>query len=315
MKQETLYIRTPLLLSHPLTYLTGRNIYLKYEALQPSGSFKDRGIGALCLHYAKQKVNGFISSSGGNAGLAVAYASSMLKIPAKIVIPKTTPPFMIPKLKAEHSEVIVEGENWDDADTMARQIAKAEGFAYIPPFDHPVIWQGYEAIIDEIKQDGIQPDAIIVSVGGGGLLSGLIQGLHNVDWQNVAMITAETIGAASLATSVKEKKRIRLNKIETIAITLGAKQICQQAFDWTQKHPVFPQTVSDKEAVNACLHFASDHRLLVEPACGASLALLYEMRPILQQFQTIVVIVCGGNGVNIPLLRQWQTQFQISDIN
>ena len=137
----------------------------------------------------------------------------------------------------------------------------------------------------------------------------MAQGLHTLGWNDVALITAETEGAASLAESVKQHQRIKLDKINTIAVTLGAKQICEQAFEWTQKHPVFPQTVTDKEAVNACLRFAEDHRLLVEPACGASLALLYEKRAIIEKFDNIVVIVCGGSGVNLALLSQWQKQF------
>lgn len=307
-----LYIRTPLLQSHSLSRLTSRDIYLKYEALQPSGSFKDRGIGAICQYYAKQNVKGFISSSGGNAGMAVAYAAQQLGIPAKVIVPKTTPLITINKLKAELAEVTVEGENWDAADLVAKELAQKENFAYIPPFDHPEIWKGYASIITEIQKDQIKPDAIIVSVGGGGLFTGIVQALQAIGWHNVAMITAETLGAATLATSVKENKRIRLDKIDTVATTLGAKQICQQAFDLTQTHPVFPQVVTDKEAISACIQFSNDHRLLVEPACGASLAVLYEQREIIKQFSKIVVIVCGGSGVNLDLLRQWQQKFDLS---
>lgn len=309
MKRNLPYSHTPLILSHPMSALTGNNIYLKLEALQPSGSFKDRGIGSLCYHYAEQHTKGFISSSGGNAGLAVAYASRALNLPAKVIVPKTTPAILIEKLRAENAEVFVRGDIWDDADAIARKMATDEDLTFIPPFDHPVIWHGYTSLIEELRQDEVKPDAIIVSVGGGGLYTGLIQGLYAIGWQDVTMITAETLGAASLATAMKEKKRIRLEKIETIATTLGAKQICQEAFDWTQKHPTFPQTVSDKEAVNACLRFSEDHRLLVEPACGASLAVVYEKRPVLSQFKNLVVIVCGGSGVNLPLLAQWQLEF------
>lgn len=308
---KNLYVSTPLLHSHPLSRLTGCNIYLKCENLQPSGSFKDRGIGALCHYYAQQKINGFICASGGNAGIAVAYASQIFNLPAHIILPKTTPQTIIEKLKAEKAQVTIEGEDWNAANEIALNLAKNENFAYIPPFDHPVIWQGYISIIEELKQDRCKPQAILVSVGGGGLFSGLIQGLHTLQWQEIAMITAETQGAASLATAVKEKKLVRLAKIDTIATTLGAKQICQQAFEWTQKHPVFPQVVTDREAVNACLHFADEHRLLVEPACGAALAVLYEKRPILQQFKDIVVIICGGSGVNLSLLAQWKRQFNL----
>lgn len=306
-----LSIATPLIYSHLLSTMSGRNIYLKCEMMQPSGSFKDRGIGALCLHYAGHEVPGFISSSGGNAGLAVAYASQVLNIPATVIVPETTPQIMVKRLEAEKATVIIHGENWDAADNMARTIAAEKGYAYIPPFDHPLIWQGYMPIIDEISKYGIKPDAIIVSVGGGGLYTGLVQGLEARGWSDVAMITAETEGAASLATAMKEKKRIRLERIQTVATTLGAKQICEQAFVWTQKHPTYPQTLTDKSAINACLRFANDHRFLVEPACGAALGVVYDQHDILKQFNNIVVILCGGSGVNLALLEKWKLEFNI----
>lgn len=308
---SSLHIHTPLLYSHSLSQWLGKKVYIKYESLQPSGSFKDRGIGALCQHYAAQSAPGFISSSGGNAGMAVAYASRRFHIPATIVIPKTTPTMMVEKLRAQNATVLVQGENWDESDLIARNIAQTQNLSYIPPFDNPLIWQGYESLIQELKIDNVKPDAILVSVGGGGLLCGLIQGLHKIGWNDVAMITSETLGAASLAQAYQQKKRIRLDKIDTVATTLGAKQICQQAFAWLSQHPIFPQTVTDKEAINACLRFADDQRVLVEPSCGAALALVYEKRPVLQAFETLVVVACGGSGVNLDLLKQWKTQFQL----
>ncbi|MFI4937672.1 MAG: pyridoxal-phosphate dependent enzyme [Candidatus Berkiellales bacterium] len=314
MKKKPFYIHTPILQSHILSQLIQKKVYLKYESLQPSGSFKDRGIGLLCQHYAKEGVKGYIASSGGNAGMAVAYASQVHHLPATIVIPKTTPHMMVAKLKAENAQVIVAGDDWDAADQVANEMAKTQNLAYIPPFNHPTIWQGYETIIEELVKDKIKPDAILLSVGGGGLYSGIAQGLHRVGWQDVAIITAETAGAASLAASMLAKKRVHLDKIETIAVTLGAKQICQNAFEWTQKHPTYPETVTDKEAVMACLRFADDHRLLVEPACGASLAVIYEKRAVLQQFHSIVVIVCGGSGVSLSLFKEWLQQFGLQPI-
>lgn len=306
-----LYHHTPLLDSHPLSALLGKPIYLKCESLQPSGSFKDRGIGNLCLYYAKQKAKGFVSSSGGNAGLAVAYASQALQLQAKVVVPIVTPQMMIKKLQDEKAEVIVTGEDWNAADAVAQEISQKEGYAYIPPFNHPKIWEGYTSMIREIQQEKIKPEAILLSVGGGGLLSGICQGLHEIGWEDVAVITAETEGAASLAASVKAGKRIKLAHMHTVAVTLAAKQICEQAFAWTQKHPIFPQTVTDREAVEACLQYADHHRQLVEPACGAALAVLYQKREILKDFSSIAVIICGGSGVNLALLEKWKKEFNL----
>lgn len=309
MQNNPSEIQTPLLLSHVLSKLTHKTIYLKCEALQPSGSFKDRGLGKLCDYYAARGVKGFVCSSGGNAGMAVAYASKRLGLPATIVIPMTTPQIMVDKLQAEGVEVVMTGKNWNEADAIAQKLVESQQMAYIPPFDHPIIWEGHASLVRELHQSGVKPDAIIVAVGGGGLLCGIAEGLHSVGWHDVSIITAETEGAASLAASVKAKKRVTLATIDTIAVTLGAKQVCQKAYEWTSQHPIFPETVTDKAAVSACWRFADDHRMLVEPACGAALAIVYDQPKILERFNTVVVIVCGGSGVSLELLNEWKKQF------
>lgn len=305
----TIYTPTPLLRSPPLSALSGRNIYLKYEVLQPSGSFKDRGIGALCEFYANQSVLRFISSSGGNAGIAVAYASQILQIPATIILPSTTPNIIIDKLDLLKATVIIQGDNWNESDKIAQDMAKIPDVAYIPPFNHPVIWAGYESIITELQATGIKPDAIIVSVGGGGLFSGLVQGLDKIGWQDVALITAETQGAASFAAAMQAHKRVILDHINTVATTLGAKQICERAFALAQTHQVYPQILTDQAVIQACLRFSNDHRILVEPACAAALAVIYEQHEILKKFHNIVVILCGGSGVSVDLLEQWKKKY------
>lgn len=310
MKQTT-YIQTPLLHSERLSIQTQKNIYLKMDALQPSGSFKDRGISNLCQHLAAQKVKGFVSSSGGNAGIAVAHAGRALGLDVKIIVPSNAILLTVSKMLELDGDVITKGDTWNDANEYAKALAEKLDYAYIPPFDHPLIWQGYATIIDELDQADCKPDAIITSVGGGGLYSGLITGLQQKKWQDVPIITAETEGAATLANSMQQNDRIMLDKIDTIAVTLGAKQICQQAFEFTQVHPTFPQTVTDKQAVKACLQFADDHRLIVEPACGAALAIAYENFPILNDFKNIVIIVCGGNGVSLDLLSEWRQTFAL----
>lgn len=305
------YIHSPLIFSNPLSEKLNKNIYLKLEMLQPSGSFKDRGIGHLCESLANENGRGFVSSSGGNAGMAVAYAAKRLNLPATVIIPKTTSNMMVEKLQNSGAKTIIHGENWNEADELAHEKTKELGLNYIPPFDHPLIWEGYQNLVSEFKEDNFKPQAIILAVGGGGLYAGIMQGLYNLGWYDVDVITAETQGAASLAKAVKASKRIKLDKIETIAGTLGAKQIAAHAFEWTQKHPPKPQILSDKQAVSSCLKFAEDHRLLVEPACGAALSVVYDNLDVINDYNDICIIVCGGNGVNIDLLRTWQQQFEL----
>jgi len=305
-----LYIQTPQIDSLPLSKILGIPVYLKMEALQPSGSFKNRGVGHMCVHYAEQGTRCFVSSSGGNAGLAVAYAGRKLGIPVKVVVPSTTPSLAKEKIAAEGAEVIVHGQAWDDAHILAKKLASENHAAYIPPFDHPLIWAGNSTIVYEIFGSGIKPDAILLSVGGGGLLCGVLQGLHAVGWDDVTVITAETEGAASFAASMFADKLVTLDKIDTIATTLGAKRVAEEAFLWTKKHPIIPQIVTDRTAVNACCKFADDHRVLVEPACGASLALAYQGLPVLKTYQSLLIIVCGGSGVNREMLKHWDETIQ-----
>lgn len=303
---QKLYIETPLLESNPLSTRLGIPVFLKVEALQPSGSFKNRGIGNLCTHYAKQGAKLFISSSGGNAGLAVAYSGRKLQIPVKVIVPTTTSLLMLEKIRLEKAEVIVKGKDWNEADEYARSLLHEKGAFYIPPFDHPLIWEGYSTLIKEIYEAGCKPGAVIVAVGGGGLFCGVLEGLHKVGWQDVPVITVETNGAASFAASVQAGKVVRLEKLDTIATSLGAREIAQAAFAWTRKHEIFSEVVTDRAAVEGVLRFADDHRILVEPACGAPLSLIYNRLPLLNRFSSVLVIVCGGSGVNREMCSTWE---------
>jgi L-serine/L-threonine ammonia-lyase len=301
-----LYIETPLLESTPLSNWLGIPVFLKMEALQPSGSFKNRGIGKLCTHYAKQGAKFFISSSGGNAGLAVAYSGRKLQIPVKVIVPTTTSSLMLEKIRLEKATVVVRGKDWNEADEYARSLLHEKRSFYISPFDHPLIWEGHSTLIEEVYRAQLKPGAIIVAVGGGGLFCGVLQGLHKVGWKDVPVIIVETEGAASFAASLKAGKLVKLKKIDTLATSLGAREVAKTAFEWTRKHEVISEIVTDKAAVEGVLKFANDHRILVEPACGAPLSLVYNRLPLLNKFSSILVIVCGGSGVTLEMCSTWK---------
>lgn len=300
-----LYNNTPLIESPVLSALLNAKVYLKMESMQPTGSFKDRGISALCKEYLeKEGTECFVTSSGGNAGLAAAHAGMKLGVRVRVIVPKTTLNMMIQKIEQFGAAVEVEGESWAEADIKAREVAKNPKHAYIPPFDHPTIWKGHSTIIDEIKAMGIIPDAMVVSVGGGGLFAGVIEGIKRAGW-NTTVYTAETEGAASFYNSIRDKKRVTLSSINTIAVTLGAKTICEKAFEYGMKESVVPLLVSDKQAVKAVKNFVNDHRVLTEPACGASLALAYDKKIPPGKHKTIVIVVCGGSGTSLELIKKW----------
>ncbi len=208
-------------------------------------------------------------------------------------------------LRQEEAQVKIHGRTWQEAHTYALQLSEESNAAYLHPFDNPLIWTGHATVIDEVRQSGIVPDVVVLSVGGGGLLCGIIEGLRRNDMAHVPILAVETEGADSLAASLRAGQHVEIEDITSIATTLGAKKVASAAYEWCYRHEVVSHVVSDREAVAACLRFSQDHRLLVEPACGASLAALYEEADFLSGKQNILAIVCGGVGVTISQLEQW----------
>ena len=303
-----LHLQTPLLQSRPLSLHTGKTVWLKMEALQPVGSFKIRGIGAVCEAYAAQGKTRFVSSSGGNAGIAAAYAGRQLKIPVTVVVPETTTARAKALIEQEGAEVIVHGASWMEANARAQSLLD-DSTAFIHPFDNADMWAGHGSLIDEVVRAGVDFDAVIVAVGGGGLLSGVVAGLERNGLGRLPVLAVETRGADSLAQSVAAGKRIELPAITSIATSLGAKAVCENAFAVTQTRTVRCATVTDLQALQACEQFLHDHRVLVEPACGAALATLYSADiQLTADFQRPLVVVCGGATATLEQIQQWRKQ-------
>ena len=248
----------------------------------------------MCIRDSAQRgATRFVSSSGGNAGIAVAYAGRKLGLPVDVVVPETTSARARELIALQGARRTVHGASWQEANALAQSLLGATD-AFIHPFDDPLLWEGHATLVDELAQAGFNPDLVVLSVGGGGLLSGVVQGLHRNGWGHVPVLAAETHGADSLAQSVAAGERITLPAITSVATSLGATQVCAQAFEWTQQHAVHPVVVTDAQALAACRQFLDDHRVLVEPACGAALAALDAVPPALQAAQRVLVVVCGG---------------------
>lgn len=303
----TIHIPTPLLQSLFVGKQLSGSVWLKIEAMQPSGSFKARGVGFACQRYIEEGTTALISSSGGNAGLAVAYAGRRLKVPVTVVVPTTTKQKAIELIECEGAKVIVKGEVWAQAHQHAMSLKDSQ-CAYIHPFDDPYLWQGHASMIDEVQKAQLKPDCIVLSVGGGGLLSGVIQGLINNGWDDVPVLAVETQGADAYAQALSKQQNLGLQNITSIATSLGATKVCDRAFELASAYSIHSHVVSDKQAVSACLAFLEDHRVLVEPACGASLATLYQGHPLLDDKKNILVIVCGGVGATVDQLKTWDAE-------
>lgn len=302
---KPLHIQTPLLKSEPLSSTAGTSVWLKMEALQPPGSFKIRGLGRVCSERVRQGARSLVSSSGGNAGIAVAYAGRQLGVPVTVVVPATTTETAKEHISSHGAVVVVEGSSWNEAHEHALRLA-GDRVAYIHPFDDPLIWRGHSSLIDEVAESGLEPDAIVTSVGGAGLLCGILEGLHRNDWKHVPVIAVETEGADSFHWAVQSGSLVELPAITSIATSLGSKRVCARALRWTREHEIHSIVVTDANAVDACLRFLADHRVLVEPACGASLATVYEPIDLLKGKRAVLVVVCGGVGVTLEQLETWR---------
>eukprot|EP00181_Compsopogon_caeruleus_P002219 CAMPEP_0184679730 /NCGR_PEP_ID=MMETSP0312-20130426/2582_1 /TAXON_ID=31354 /ORGANISM="Compsopogon coeruleus, Strain SAG 36.94" /LENGTH=387 /DNA_ID=CAMNT_0027129361 /DNA_START=3258 /DNA_END=4423 /DNA_ORIENTATION=+ len=244
----------------------------------------------------------------GKRGAAVAYAGRKLGIEVIVVVPATTPEFMRAKIEAEGAHVRVHGDVWDEADLLAKEIVDGDPHAcYISPFDHPDIWEGHATMIEEVQAQlaevgSAPPSAVALSVGGGGLLLGACVGMQRCGWDAVPILAAETEGAASLSATVAAGRIVALPSITSVAKSLGARQVSTECLRWLRTRPIVARTVTDHQAVKACQEFATHHRYLVEPACGAAIALAYLPDRLPSGSAPLVVVVCGGNIISPTIL-------------
>ncbi|CAB1415749.1 unnamed protein product [Pleuronectes platessa] len=305
-----------------MTKVAGASIYLKLDSSQPTGSFKIRGIGHLCQVWAERGCERFVCCSGGNAGMAAAYSARQLGVPATIVVPSVTPNPTVERLRDEGATVVIHGKALNESMEYGEQlVANNPGWVLISPFDDPLIWEGHTSLVKELERDMRQkPGAIVLSVGGGGLLNGVVEGLRRADWTDVPIVAMETIGAHSLNAAMKAGKLVTLPAITSVATTLGLTRVSAQTMKLVQEHSVFSELVSDQEAVKAVEHFVDDEKILVEPACGAALAAVYsgvikrlqDEGKLAQNLGPVVIVVCGGN--NISMGQLWKLKKQLGII-
>ena len=219
-----LHLDTPLLESLPLGELAGRRIYLKMDALQPTGSFKIRGIGYACEYYRAGGAQRFLASSGGNAGLAVAYAGRKLGVPVEIVVPEATKPGARRAILNEGAVLHVHGASWNEAHAFALGMLRPED-RYIHPFDDALLWEGHATLVDEVVAAGVKPDAVVLSVGGGGLLCGVVAGLQRHGLHHATVYAVEPDGADSYAQALLAGKPVEIPRSTTLAVSLSARKV------------------------------------------------------------------------------------------
>ncbi|KAG5356504.1 L-serine dehydratase [Yarrowia sp. C11] len=316
-------IETPLIKNDVYSHQVGCNVFLKMENLQPSGSFKSRGMTQVISEALDSDPQASLdtlhvcSSSGGNAGLAAAMTSRLNGVTCTVVVPESTKSRMLDKLRQAGAEVIVHGKHWAEANDFLQktEMPRLEKTGKIPiychPFDAPAVWRGNSTLIDEVIKQGVKPDAVVCSVGGGGLFNGVVEGLrrHNLDCPVVAV---ETNGADALSQSLQKGEQVTLPGTTSIATSLGAVRVADKTFENAQTYPTVSAVVSDDDAVSALVEYAENKQIIVEPACGASLAVLPALKDLveLKKDSNVVVVLCGGSATGVSDIAQFKADLE-----
>ncbi|MBH67645.1 MAG: serine/threonine dehydratase [Rhodospirillaceae bacterium] len=266
---------------------------LKLENLQPTGSFKVRGaMNTMGLLGEREKEKGLITASGGNHGLAVAYAAAIARVPALIYLPSSTPDQKIQKLKSWGASTRVVGDVWDKANDAALVEAQKSRMTYIHPFADPRVIQGQGTVALEILDTDRNIDTLVVAVGGGGLISGVAVAAKKIN-PNIRIIGVEPTGAPTHSQSRKAGKVVTLSTVNTRAGTLAPQRSEQLNFELIQEYVDELVLVDDVSMQKAAEWLWFELGIAAELSSAAVIAALSH-DSILKSQSNICSIICGA---------------------
>jgi threonine dehydratase len=285
-------LRTPMLPAPKLSALTGAEVYVKYENLQVTNSFKDRGaLNKLASLDAAARVRGVIAMSAGNHAQAVAYHAARLGIPATIVMPVTTPFVKVEATQAYGAEVVLDGESVADAQVRAETMARERGLTLVHPYDDPLVIAGQGTIALEMLEDVPDLDTLAIPIGGGGLIAGNAIAARAVK-PSIAIIGAEAALYPSFWNALSGENRPLGGA--TIAEGIAVKNVGRLTL------PVVRELVAEivlvdeaglERAVNAYLTL---QKIMAEGAGATGLAAML-VKPELFRARKVGLILSGGN--------------------
>src|SRR6266853_4520384 len=285
--------RTPLTASAVLSERLKTNVYVKLELFQKTGSFKVRGAFNKALGLsAEERGQGLVAVSGGNHAQAVAYAARTLGLKSVILMPETTPANYVDATRGYGAEIKFAA----NVGTAFAEVAQyeREGWAYVHPFDDPVVMAGQGTIGLEILDDVPQVTDIIVSIGGGGLIGGIATAVRSLK-PSVRLWGVETEGADCMSKSLAAGQIVTLETITSIARTLGAPAPSEQTLAITRALVESVTVVSDAEALAALQFLLERLKVLTEPAASCTLAAAHRLKEQFSKERHVVLLLCGGN--------------------
>lgn len=285
-------IKTPLVRSESASELLGANAYLKLELFQKSGSFKPRGAFNQILQLDDAaRSRGVVAVSGGNFAQGVAYAARILDIEAIICMPEYTPANYLEATRAYGARI----ELGPDLPSLLGMVEayQARGYAFLHPYDHPHQMAGNGTAGLEILDSLPQATDVVISIGGGGLIAGLIVALKSLK-PEARVWGVETEGAQTMGRALKEGKVVEIRP-DTLAKTLSAYTIAEDALALAQEHLAGYITVSDREAVEAQQFLLERAKVLTELAASCTLPAAQKVKEQFGPENHVVLLLCGGN--------------------
>lgn len=287
-------VRTPLLPAEWLQEEIGAPVRLKAENLQRAGAFKIRGAYTMISRLSdKDRAYGVITYSSGNHGQAMAYAARLFGIPAVVVMPVTAPRIKVEGARGFGAEVVLEGTTSTERHRKAVEISRERGLTMIPPFDHEDIIAGQGTVGVEILEDWPEVDAILIPVGGGGMVSGVSAYIKSVR-PECAVIGVEPMVADAMYQSLLARKPVTIEARATIADGLMPVRPGELTFEHTRNFVDEIVRVSDDDIQNAARQIITQSKLVVEFSGAAAVAALLSgaYKP---EGRNTVAVLSGGN--------------------
>jgi threonine dehydratase len=291
---------SPCQFSATLSESTGCEVYLKLENLQRTGSFKERGaLNKVASLTNEEKRQGVIAASAGNHAQGVAYHASRCGIRSQIVMPLMTPLVKVSATQNFGAEVILHGANYDEAFAEALRRRDAEGMTFLHPFDDPVVIAGQGTIGLELLEQVPQLDAVVVPIGGGGLISGMACALKESN-PKIRVIGVQTERLPSMLRARENGSPVTLPSEATIADGIAVRRAGDVTYPLVERYVDEIVKVDEEEIASAILVLLEKEKTLAEGAGAAALAALLQKKTPLDG-QKVAVIVCGGN-IDVSLL-------------
>ena len=292
--------QTPCPYSQTLSELTGARCYVKLENLQMTGSFKERGAANLLLQLdATERRRGVVAASAGNHGLAVAFHAARLGVPAAIVMPTYAPLIKVTSARRYGAEVVLHGANFDEAYERARAMSDERGAVFVHPFDDPRVVAGQGTLGLELLEQVDGLDAVLVPVGGGGLIAGVALAIK-AHRPSVRVIGVQAAAVPAMQRSLQAGERVRVPAGATIADGIAVHQCGEVTFELVARLIDEMVTVDEEELANAVQLLLEIEKTVVEGAGAAPLAALLN-RPLGLDNRRVALVLSGGN-IDVTML-------------